>query len=284
MLPGAIRSAPLWPTRRTRHRWHPAHQYVMRLSSPCPRLADRRAAARARPAGLAVDHAVAVLHAVERGLLHAAGACARTISSASSSETVARRRATGRRPRRSSPRTSTCCRCPAIVRWSSSASPIARVGSSSRRRRRKRRSSSCGARMSGPSSARRRSKRVRDAVMQLEHGAVELHDLAALGAQHEPRAARARAASAGRRGRCPTSRSCAGASGSRARPRSARTGACRGRRRRSRRGRRASSGQRSPRSRGLGCAICGHEPLDERADAARGEVDRVALGHRLESA
>ena len=35
--------------------WHPGHQYVVRLSSPCPRDADRRAAARARPAGAAVD-------------------------------------------------------------------------------------------------------------------------------------------------------------------------------------------------------------------------------------
>ena len=95
---------------------------------------------------------------------------------------------------------------------------------------------------------------------QLEHRAVELHDLAALGAQDEPGAARRRGASAGRRGRCPRSRSCAGASGSSGRLRSAGRGACRGRRR-SRTLRPASfCGQRSPRRRGLGCEISGTSP------------------------
>ena len=53
------------------HAWHPAHQYVMRLSSPWPPLLDRLAAARAGLARLRVDDAVCVLHAVQRGLLHA---------------------------------------------------------------------------------------------------------------------------------------------------------------------------------------------------------------------
>ena len=52
------------------------------------------------------------------------------------------------------------------------------------------RASNSGARTSGPSAASRWSKRARDAVMQLEHRAVELHDLVAVRAEHEPRAPR----------------------------------------------------------------------------------------------
>ena len=66
---------------------------------------------------------------------------------------------------------------PATLRWSSSASPMPRVGSSSRRRRRKRRSSNSSARMSGP-SAREPLVEARARVgHQLEHRAVELDHL-----------------------------------------------------------------------------------------------------------
>ena len=102
---------------------------------------------------------------------------------------------------------------PATVRWSRSASPIGRVGSSSRRRRRKRSRSNSGARTSGPRAASCWSNRARDGGHQLEHRAVELHDLVALGAEDEPRAAR-RAPPALTRARTrPTSPSSAGASG-----------------------------------------------------------------------
>jgi hypothetical protein len=59
---------------------------------------------------------------------------------------------------------------PAIVRWSSSASPIGRVGSSSRSRRRKRPASNSGARMSGPRPASRWSSRMRDSVISSSTG------------------------------------------------------------------------------------------------------------------
>ena len=59
---------------------------------------------------------------------------------------------------------------PAMLRWSSSASPKPRVWSSWRRRTRKPRSSSSGASTSGPSAASRRSKRVRDSVISSSTG------------------------------------------------------------------------------------------------------------------
>ena len=92
----------------------------------------RRSAGTGRPA-LRVDDAVQILHPVQRGLLHprARGAHDRQRLVVAD---VARRPPRVDRRRRSSPRTSTGCRCPAIVRWSSSASPIERVGSSARRR------------------------------------------------------------------------------------------------------------------------------------------------------
>ena len=116
---------------------------------------------------------------------------------------------------------------------------------------------------------------------QLEHGAVELHDLAALGPQDEPRAAGraapalAVAVGAPRAGHAQVrvDREAAVeaheevlAVGVDARDRAA--GELVGP---------ALAAQARARVRDLG-----HEALDERADAARGVVDRVALGHRAQ--
>ena len=95
---------------------------------------------------------------------------------------------------------------------------------------------------------------------QLEHGAVELHDLGAARGAGRARRRGASASSAARARRRATSPSSAGASGSSARPRSAGTGACRGRPPRRPRGppgapasgraRSAGAGSRARRARG----------------------------------
>ena len=93
----------------------------------------------------------------------------RTIPSTSSSLTSATRRH-GSIPASKQPSDFQTFPIPAMLRWSSSASPIPRVGSSSRRRRMNAVSSSSAARMSGPSAARRRSKRVRLSVISSSTG------------------------------------------------------------------------------------------------------------------
>ena len=172
---------------------------------------------------------------------------------------------------------------PATVRWSSSASPIGRVGSSSRRRRRKRvlvelRARGCP----GPRPAIRWSKRVRDSVISSSTGPSNCTTSRSPRAQHEPRRARGR----GQRGRArarATSRSCAGASGSSGRPRSAGTGACRARRPRVTARPASRSGQRSRPKRGCGVReLVGHVAREHGPDAVGGVVDRVALGHASE--
>ena len=97
------------------------------------------------------------------------GRHASTIASASSSETSPVGRQGSMRAAKQ-PSTFHMLPIPAIVRWSSRASPIGRVGSSSRSRRRKRSVSSSGASTSGPSRLRRWSKRVRESVISSSTG------------------------------------------------------------------------------------------------------------------
>ena len=179
VLPGAIRSAPLWPTRlsagipgtsRSCGCRRPGRARWMRLPAP--------QRGHGRPARV-VDLLVAALAAVARP-----SCCIRGPHGLDDRQRllVARPRPVGRHgsiPAAKQPSAFHRLPMPAIVRWSSSASPIGRVGSSSRSRRRKRASSNSGARMSGPRPAMRWSKRVRDVGHQLEHRAVELDDLAA---------------------------------------------------------------------------------------------------------
>ena len=124
-------SAPLWPTRlaqSARVTWHPGTRRSCGCRRPGRAARIVVAAARARPARAAVDPTLAAAPrhpVVPRRAPASAGAIARE-----------RRRAPRRRARRadaaprvdaaprSSPRTSTRCRCPATVRWSSRASPI----------------------------------------------------------------------------------------------------------------------------------------------------------------
>ena len=176
VLPCARWWAPLCPTRLARRApagaaliaGTPGHHDVGRLPSPWPRDADRRAAARAGAARTPVD-------ALRRARMpwsalscirgRTAWSSARTSSSVTS--LVLRQGST-----RASQQASHFHRfpMPATVRWSSSASPIGRVGSSSRRRVRTRRSSSSGARMSGPRPLIRGSWRARASVISSSTG------------------------------------------------------------------------------------------------------------------
>ena len=97
------------------------------------------------------------------------GRVARRIRSTSSSVTSPVRRH-GSIPASKQPSTFHRLPMPAMTRWSSSASPIGRVGSSVRSRRRNACSSSSGARMSGPRPAIRWSKRVRLSVISSSTG------------------------------------------------------------------------------------------------------------------
>ena len=283
MLPGAMRSAPLWPTRLSV--WHPGHQKVVRLSSPWPRgWIERRAAARARaarPCRRCAGSASAMPSSADA--LHARAALRATIAQRLLVGDLA-----GRAPRVDA-RREAALDLPQVadagdVRWSSSASPIGRVGSSSRSRRRKRRSSKLGREDVGAEAARCAGRSgVRDSVISSSTGPSNWTTSRSPRAQHEPGARAASAASAGRAARRATSRSCAGASGSSGRPRSAGTGACRGRRRPAPRGRRAARASGRGAKRGCGVReLVGHVALEHRADPVRRVVDRVALGHRAQ--
>ncbi len=190
------------------------------------------------------------------------GRVARTIASASSSDTSPVRRH-GSIWASKQPSAFHRFPIPAMIRWSSSASPIGRVGSSSRSRRRKPRLVEL--RGEDVRAEHRQAAVEAGAAVghQLQHRAVDLRDEHVLVAQDQPRVAR-RAASR-RRGRA-TCRSSAGGCGSSARPRSAGTGACRARRR-ERTARPASrSGQRSRPKRGCGVSIAsGTCPSQHRA-------------------
>ena len=181
-------SAPLWPTRLSAGTSGTSRSGGCRPTGRA-RWIERRPAARARPPGAAVDRPEAVLQPVERGLLHPRAALARR-------SPAPRRRDTSPAGRHGSIRAakqpSTFHRfpIPAIVRWSSSASPIGRVGSSSRSRRRKRASSSSGARMSGPEAGDPLVEARARLGHQLEHRPVELHDLARRRAQDRSQARR----------------------------------------------------------------------------------------------
>ena len=106
------------------HVWHPAHQYVMRLSSPWPRLRDRRR----RSAGTAGRRGRRPAR-WRSCMPSSADCCIRGARRAHDRAAPRRRRprrrgARGRWPPRSSPRHFHMLPMPAIVRWSSSASPI----------------------------------------------------------------------------------------------------------------------------------------------------------------
>ena len=234
-------------------RWHVGHQNVGRLSSHCPRDPDQRRArpaARARPPGLAVDHLAAVLDAVGGGLLHPRARLG-TIASASSSVTSPAGRH-GSMPAAKQPSTFHMFPIPAIVRWSSSASPIGRVGSSSRSRRRNARLVELGREDVRPEAGDPAVEARARVGHQLEHRPVELQHLALAAADPQPRRARrARPLRVHGRARA-RSPSSAGASGSSGRPRSAGTGACRGRRPSAPHGRPAAPASGRARSAGAG--------------------------------
>ena len=210
--------------------WHRGHQNVGRLSSHCPRTSMREASRSAgRAARAAVDPPVAGLVAVARGLLHARPARRRTIASASASETAP----VGRHG--SMPGLEAALDLPQVADARDRALVEQRVADRPRRvvlaqaaqERARGRTRGRGCRARAP--AMRWSKRTRALGHQLEHRAVELEHLVLAAPQHEPGRAASGGPPAAAGGRA-TSRSCAGASGSSARPRSAGRGACRGRR------------------------------------------------------
>ena len=133
VLPGAIRSAPLWPIACLSALASRAPERRAVVVPLAARL-DQGAAARARAAGPAVDRLEAVLEAVDGGRLHPR---ARLVDDR---QRLLVGDVAGRPPRvdpaAKQPSIFHRFPIPAIVRWSSSASPIGRVGSSSRRRRR----------------------------------------------------------------------------------------------------------------------------------------------------
>ena len=174
VLPGAMWSAPLWPTRRTVTSGMPGTSRSCGCPPTWPRdrigAPGRSAGTAARPCRRCGGSGSGCRRAPTAAC---AGGTRATIASASSSRTAP----VGRQgSMRASKQPSTFHRLPipAIVRWSSSASPIGRVGSSSRSRRRKRAASNSGARMSGPSWASCWSMRVRELGHQLQHRALEL--------------------------------------------------------------------------------------------------------------
>ena len=217
---------------------------VRRRRAPARAGDDRRRGA-ARAARLP---AVPALRLRDQGRLPACAGGGATMASASSSETSPAGRQGSMRASKQ-PSAFHRLPMPAIVRWSSRASPIGRVGSSSRRRRRKRSVVELGREDVGPERGEALVEARARLRHQLEHRAVELHDL------RPPRRSTSQAARAERGQRRPsraraTSPSCAGASGSSGRPRSAGTGACRGRRPPSPPGRRAAPASGRGRSAG----------------------------------
>ena len=180
---------------------------------------------------------------------------------------------------RSSPRTSTGCRCPAIVRWSSSASPIGARRVVVAQPAQERRLVELGREDVRPEHREAAVEARARLGQQLEHRPVELDDLARVGAQDEPGAA-ARAAPAlavavraPRAGHAQVRVDRQVALEAHEEVLAVRVDARRPR------GRRASRASARRASAGAGCAISGHLTLEERADPARRVVDRVALGH-----
>ena len=182
------------------------------------------------------------------------------------------------RGRRSSPRTSTCCRCRRSCAGRAERRRSATFGSSSRSLRGAPLVELGGEDVGGKLAERRVEARTQ-LREQLEHRAVELGPPRRARSAGPARRGGPRAASAGRRGRSPTSRSCAGASGSSGCRRSARTGACRASRRSLTTPARELVGPALAAQAGVEVRDLRREALDERPDAARGVVDRVALGH-----
>ena len=226
MLPGTIRSAPLCPIRLS------ADTVGTSMSSGCRRPARVTGCSRRSPQrghgrpGDAVDDLEALLHPVARGLLHprAGGVDDRQrllVADVAGAPP-------GSIPASKQPSIFHRLPMPAMIRWSIRASPIGRVGSSSRSRRR----NSCLVEL-GREDVRAEAgdppvQRVRESVISSSTGPliwatsfspwrISSHVLRG-------------GAKVGGRARA-TCRSCAGASGSPARSRSAGTGACRARRR-----------------------------------------------------
>ena len=156
--------------------WQPGHQYAIRLSSPCPRLTDRRAAARAGAARTAVDGPLDAERL--RGTpASAARASPRAASSSSSAVSPSRSQGESRACQSASARQ--MFPIPATSRWSRSASP------SSRRRSAARSLASDAGEVGrlgedvGPETAD-------GAVRQLEDRTAAEHGLVLAAAEHEP--------------------------------------------------------------------------------------------------
>ena len=233
-------------------------------------------AARARLAGGAVDDLEALLHPVARGLLHprAGGVDDREhllvgdVAGAPPRVDPGLEAALGL-PQVADPGDDPLVEQGVADRRASGRPRAAAAGSP--------RSSSSGARMSGPRPAIRWSKRVRESVISSSTGpliwATSLSPLRITSQVlrgGRPVARRARA----------TCRSCAGASGSSARSRSAGTGACRARRRScTALAFEALRPAVAPEARVRRRDLVRDVALEHRADLVRRVVDGVALGH-----
>ena len=255
----------------------PSHQYVSRLSSPWPRLrigAPQRG--QGRPA-FAVHDAVQVLHPVQRGLLHPRARRADDRQRLVVADRARRPPRVDRAPR-SSPRTSTGCRSPRscagrAARRRSRASGRRRAGARGTPARRAR-ARGCPARAS-PGAGRsacatrsaarapaRRTGRPRPSCVRSTSQARRCARRQRWPSRYVPQEPVMRRCEWIARSPSKCTKRCLPCASTRVTARPA-----------------SFSGQRSPRRRGLGCAISGTRPYDERADPARGVVDRVALGH-----
>ena len=253
---------------------------------PLPADADQGAvrAARAGPAGAAVDPPVAGLVAVER-------------RSAACAAGTPRRSPAPRRPRpspvgppRVDPGLEAALDLPQVAdarpacagraaRRRSAASGRPRAGAAGTRSR-----SSSGARMSGPSPARRWSKRVRDSVISSSTGPSNWTTSRAAAAQHEPGARGGRAASAARRSSTrhePVMRRCEWI----VRPPSKRRKRCLPWASTAVTARPAETlgPAVAPEARVRGLELVRDVPGEHRPDPVGGVVDGVALGHRAVS-
>ena len=165
VFPRTIASAPLWPTRIS------AGIARTRRSSGSPRpglpLAPR-AAARARLAAATVDRARPASKPSRADCAMCSRANAMIALSCASLTSASWRHGSTAAAKHDSD--FQMLPTPASVRWSSSASPTGRVGSSARSRASTSRASKRSPIMSGPSSARRGSKRRRDGVINSSSG------------------------------------------------------------------------------------------------------------------
>ena len=231
---GALVPDALGPARagggRRAHRWHSGHHEVGTVAVALAAHADRRPAARAGAAGAPVHALLARSHAVERALLHPRP------HGVEHREDLVVGHVAGASPGIDA-RLPAGLALPQVPDAGDRALVEQRVADRPRRvvlaqaRCRTSRSSSSGPRMSGPRPLIRAILARAGVGHELEHRPVELDHVVVAAADHEPGPARVPAPRAPARRRCPRRRSSAGASAASGRPRSAGTGACRGRRR-----------------------------------------------------